>query len=218
MREKYVPADQRQRGANLPGCPAKVEKVARRGQEGGLSTERHRRMFEARELLTVRRGRGRFVPATMTNTVGPAERDGVGPAASGVAYFSVRVRRVRAARPRAGRPRRVVKKCQARRRRVVLLQPELAPDGQGIASLDKAADPMVRDLDNGKSTKVDTAPVRRRLPPDAAAGRRTARVAGPSPGSSSRTTWTAVFLYSLDDGKTHQVTKRDERRPGRGRS
>lgn len=188
--------------ADLPGVRPKMEKSAKNIQKAGLSPSGTRALFEARgEVLTVPAEKGDI--RNLTNTLGAAERDPVwSPDGKSVAYFSDEFGEYELhIRPQDGRG-------DAKRLKLgdvpsFFYNPSWSPDSKRIAYSDKRLNLWYIDIESGKSTKVDTAPIEDN-PIEAVSW---------SP-DGKWMTYTrllknylnAVFLYSLETGKSHQVT------------
>ncbi|HJZ91918.1 MAG TPA: PDZ domain-containing protein, partial [Gemmataceae bacterium] len=188
--------------ADLPGVRPKIEKVAKNIQKAGLSPSGSRAVFEARgEILTVPAEKGDA--RNLTNTPGAAERDPAwSPDGKSVAYLSDESGEYEL-HVRAQDGRGEVKKFKLGDAPSFYYNPAWSPDGKKIAYQDKRLNLWCLDVGTGKSTKVDTAPYDDD-PPAAAVW---------SPDSkwiafarSLKNYLYAVFIHSLDTGKTHQVT------------
>ncbi|HEY2783571.1 MAG TPA: PDZ domain-containing protein [Fimbriiglobus sp.] len=188
--------------ADLPGVRPRMEKVARSVQKAGLSPTGVRAVFEARgEILTVPAGKGDV--RNLTETPGAAERDPAwSPDGKWVAYFSDEAGEYEL-RLKSQDGSGEVKKFKVGDAPSFFYNPSWSPDGKKIAFSDKRLNLWYLDLDSGKSTKVDTFPYDDD-PPAAASW---------SPDSqwltysrSLKNFLYAVFLYSLDAAKVHQVT------------
>ena len=81
--------------------------------------------------------------------------------------------------------------------------PRWSPDGKRIAYSDKRKQLWYIDLDSGKSTKVDTDPMALAGPPSAEWSPDSKWIAYVR---SLKSAVGAVFLYSLETGKAHQIT------------
>ena len=188
--------------ADLPGVRPKVEKVAKSIQKAGLSPNGARAVFEARgEVLTVPAEKGDI--RNLTNTVGAAERDPAwSPDGKWIAYFSDESGEYELRlRPQGGRGD--TKKINLGEANSFFYNPVWSPDSKRIAYGDKRMNLWIVEIDNGKSTKVDTAPYDDDQPTGVSW----------SPDSKwlvfsrqLKTYLNAVFLYSLESGQTRQVT------------
>jgi tricorn protease len=188
--------------ADLPGVRPKVEKVAKRVQKAGLSPTGARAVFEARgEVLTVPAEKGDI--RNLSNTPGAAERDPAwSPDGKWLAYLSDESGEYEL-HIRAQDGRGDLRKFQLGDSPSFYYNPTWSPDSKRIAYQDKRLSLWYLDLDTGKSTKVDTAPYDDDPPP--------APVWAPDGKwlAFSRATKNylyAVFLHSLESGKTCQVT------------
>ncbi|HET6575685.1 MAG TPA: PDZ domain-containing protein [Fimbriiglobus sp.] len=187
---------------DLPGVRPRVEKVGRNIQTVGLSPTGARVVVEARgEILTVPHEKGDT--RNLTVTPGVADRDPAwSPDGQTVAYFSDASGEYELhLRPQNGIGE--VKKFKLGDAPSFYYSPRWSPDGKRIAYGDKRKNLWYIDLDTGKSTKVDTDPI---------------ALAGPISASwspdgkwlaytrSLKSLPGAVFLYSLEAAKTHQIT------------
>lgn len=188
--------------ADLTAVRPKVEKVARNIRAAALSPSGSRAVFEARgEIFTVPAEKGDV--RNLTNSSGAAERDPAwSPDGKSVAYFSdasgeyeLHVR----SQDGRGEP----KKFKIGDAPSFFYNPSWSPDSKKIAYSDKRLNLWILDLETGQSTKFDTLPYDDDIPapvswsPDGkwlAYSRQLANYQN------------AIFLYSLDAKKTHQVT------------
>jgi tricorn protease len=189
--------------ADLQGVRPKVEKVAKTVQKAGLSPTGTRAVFEARgEILTVPAEKGDV--RNLTNTPGAAERDPAwSPDGKWVAYFSDESGEYML-HVRAQDGRGETKKFKVGEVPSFFYNPSWSPDGKRIACSDKRLNLWYIDLDTGKSTKVDTAPYDDDYPPDTVAWSPDGKWLAFA--RQLKNYLDAVFLYSLDTGKVHQVT------------
>lgn len=188
--------------ADLPGVRAKMEKVAKSIQHVALSPSGTRAVFEARgEILTVPAEKGDI--RNLTNTPGAAERDPAwSPDGKSVAYFSDESGEYEL-HIRAQDGRGEVKKLKLGEGSSFFYSPVWSPDSKKIAYGDKRLSLWYVDLESGKSTKVDTGPYDDDLPVPAAWSPDGKWLAYPR---QLKNYLSAIFLYSLETGKTHQVT------------
>ncbi len=190
--------------ADLPSVRSKMEKVAKSIHRAGLSPSGVRAVFEARgEVLTVPAEKGDI--RNLTSTPGSAERDpSWSPDGKSLAYLSDESGEYEL-HIRAQNGLGKVKKLKLGDAPSFYYHPTWSPDGKRIAYSDKRLNVWILDVDTGKSIKVDTAPYDADDPPPA--------LTVWSPDNK----WLAysrqlknylfgVFLYSLDSGKTRQVT------------
>ncbi len=177
-------------------------KVADQIGKAGLSPTGARAVFEARgEVFTVPAQKGDV--RNLTRTSGAAERDPAwSPDGKSIAYFSDASGEYELhVAPQDGKGQ--VKKFKIGDKPSFFYSPTWSPDSKKIAYGDKRLNLWILDLDSGKSTKVDTNPYF------------DTRVAGASWSPDGK--WLAylrqlkshlhaVFLYSLESGKSTQVT------------
>jgi tricorn protease len=188
--------------ADLPGVRSKMEKVAKNIHKAELSPSGARAVFEARgEVLTVPAEKGDI--RNLTSTPGCAERDPAwSPDGKSLAYLSDASGEYELhIRPQNGMGK--VKKLKLGGAPSFYYDPTWSPDSKRIAYHDKRLNTWIIDVDTGESIKVDTAPYDDDLTS--------------TPVWSPDSKWlaysrqlknylSAVFLYSLDSGKTHRIT------------
>lgn len=187
--------------ADLPSVRPRLEKVSRNIRAAGLSPTGTRAVFEARgEVLTVPAEKGDI--RNLSNTTGAAERDPAwSPDGKWVAYFSDESGEYELhLRPQDGRGE--TKKLKIGDGPSFFYDPTWSPDSSKIAYTDKKLNLWYVDVATGKSTKVDTNPydddrIAAAWSPDGKWLAYTKQL--PS-------YLNAVFLYSLDTKKSHQVT------------
>lgn len=187
--------------ADLPGVRPKIVKADKSIQKAALSPNGTRAVFEARgEILTVPAEKGDV--RNLTNSPSIADRDPAwSPDGKSIAFFSDESGEyLLHICPQDGRGE--TKKIKLGDSPSFYYKPCWSPDSKRIAYSDKRLNLWYIDLGTGKSTKVDTAPLEDE--PISAVW---------SPDSKwltySRTLKNylfAVFLYSIDSGKSHQVT------------
>jgi tricorn protease len=188
--------------ADIPGVRPKIEKVTKSVQKAALSPSGSRAVFEARgEILTVPAEKGDI--RNLTNSVGVADRD---PAWSSdgkwIAYFSDESGEYEL-HVRSPDGRGEVKKLKVGDARSFFYNPSWSPDSKKIACSDKRLNIWIVDVDSGKSTKVDTLPYDDD-PPFPASWSPDGKWLAYS--RQLKSYLNAVFLYSVESGKTHQIT------------
>jgi tricorn protease len=192
-------------GIRIPADIAEIrphfEPVAKKIQNADISPSGVRAVFEARgEILTVPAEKGDI--RNLTNSPGVADRDPVwSPDGKSIAYFSDESGEYELhVRPAHGFE--ALRKYQLGKAPSYYFGPIWSPDGKKIAYTDKRLNVWYLDLDTGKNTLVDT-------------DRYDDRTLDPAWSPDSR--WLAytkqqksglraVFLHSLETGKSHQVT------------
>ncbi len=188
--------------ADLPGVRPKMEKVAKNITKAGLSPSGTRALFEARgEVLTVPAKKGDM--RNLTNSSGSAERDPAwSPDGKWLAYLSDESGEYELhIRTQDGRGD--VKKFKLGDPPSFYYNPTWSPDGKRIAYQDKRLNVWILNLESGKSTKVDTAPYDDD-PPAAPVWSPDGKWLAFS--RQLKNYLYAVFLYSLDSGKSQQIT------------
>jgi tricorn protease len=187
---------------DLPGVRPRWEKVGDRIQNVGLSPTGARVVFEARgEIVTAPAEKGDV--RNLTHSPGVADRDPAwSPDGKTVAYFSDESGEYELhLKPQNGLGD--VRKFKLGDSPSYYYSPRWSPDGKRIAYGDKRKNLWYLDLDSGKSTKVDTDPIAlgEPLKPEWSPDSKWIAYARPL-----KSTLSAVFLYSLESGKTHQIT------------
>jgi tricorn protease len=188
--------------ADLPGVRTKMEKAAKSIHKAGLSPNGTRAVFEARgEVLTVPAEKGDI--RNLTNSPGSAERDpSWSPDGKRLAYLSDKSGEYEL-HIRYQNGLGEVKKLKLGDAPSFYYNPTWSPDSKRIAYQDKRLNVWIIDVDTGKSIKVDTAPYDDD-PPSAPAWSPDSKWLAYS--RQLKNYLFAVFLYSLDSGKTHQIT------------
>jgi tricorn protease len=188
---------------DLPGVRPRFEKVAARMAAGVLSPTGARAVFEARgEILTVPAEKG--YARNLTNTPGVAERDPAwSPDGKRIAYFSDESGEYELhLRDQSGMGE--VRKINLGNPPSFYYSPTWSPDSKKIAYTDKRLNLWYIDLEKSTPVRVDTNTYENPF-----------RVMDPTWSSDSR--WIsytkqlknrlgAVFVYSLDSGKSTQIT------------
>jgi tricorn protease len=186
---------------DLPGVRERFEKVAKKITKGMLSPTGTRAVFEARgEILTVPAEKGDI--RNLTNTTGVAERDpSWSPDGKTIAYFSDESGEYELhLRPQNGLGE--VKKIKLGDAPSFYYNPVWSPDGKRIAYSDKRLHLWYVDLDTGVSTRVDTNTYD--APFEPAVWSPDSRYIGYV--RALKNYHSAVFVYSLDTKKAHQIT------------
>jgi tricorn protease len=188
---------------DMPGVRPRFEKAARRITAAALSPAGARAVFESRgEILTLPAEKGNA--RNLTNTSAVAERDPAwSPDGKSIAYFSDESGEYALhLRDQTGMGN--VRKIDLGSPPSFYYSPTFSPDSRKIAYTDKRLNLWYVDLDKGTPVKVDTT-----------AYENPWRVFDPVWSPDSR--WlaytkqldnhlNAVFLYSIETGKSHQVT------------
>jgi tricorn protease len=188
---------------DIPSVRPRFEKVASKISKASLSPTGARAVFEARgEVVSVPAEKGDA--RNLTNTTGAAERDPAwSPNGKWVAYFSDESGEYALhLRDQSGMGE--VKKISLGNPSSFFYAPAWSPDSKKIAYSDKRQNIWYVDLDKGTPVKVDTSPYGVFDP-----------ISNPVWSPDSR--WitysrllknrlSAVFVYSIETGKAHQVT------------
>jgi tricorn protease len=188
--------------ADLPAARPRREKIAKHIHKVELSPTGARVLVEARgEILTVPAEKGDA--RNLTGTPGVAERDPAwSPDGKTVAYFSDASGEYELyLKPQNGLgPCKTYKLGDAPS---FYYTPTWSPDSKRIAYADKRKNLWCLELATGKSTKVDTDPPALGQPPTPAWSPDSKWIAYTR---SLHQTVAAVFLYSVETGKRHQIT------------
>ncbi|WP_422927749.1 S41 family peptidase [Singulisphaera sp. PoT] len=197
---KSTPFEVQVRG-DLTAIRPRYEKVAKGIQAAAISPTGARAVFEARgEILTVPAEKGDI--RNLTNSTGAAERDpSWSPDGKWIACLSDESGEYKLQlRPQSGKGD--VKSIALGDSPSYYYGPNWSPDSKKIAYTDNRINLWYVDIDSGVSKKVDTGPFMERLE---------------SPAWSPDSRWLtysrqlknhlrAVFVYSLETGKTHRIT------------
>ena len=187
---------------DLPGVRTRFEKIGKRIQNARLSPTGARVVVEARgEILTIPAEKGDA--RNLTNAPGVADRDPAwSPDGKTVAYFSDESGEYELhLRPQSGLGQ--VKKLKLGDAPSFYYNPTWSPDGKKISYTDKRKNLWYIDVESGKSVKVDTDPLPLAGPPSASWSPDSKWLAY---NRSLKSRLGAAFLYSLEEGKSHQVT------------
>ncbi|MFY9621512.1 MAG: PDZ domain-containing protein [Pyrinomonadaceae bacterium] len=186
--------------ADIPSVRAKYEKVADRILNASLSPTGARALFEARgEIITVPAEKGDV--RNLTNTTGVADRDPAwSPDGKWIAYFSDESGEY-ALHLRQQSGMGEVKKISLGNPPSFFYAPNWSPDSKKIAFTDKRLNLWYVDLDKGTPIKVDSS--RRGAGFNASWSPDSRWLAYTRPVESW---YSAVFIYSLEEAKTRQVT------------
>jgi tricorn protease len=188
---------------DLPAVRSHFEKVGKSVRNGRISPTGVRAVFEARgEIVTVPTDKGDI--RNLTQTPGVAERDPAwSPNGKWIAYFSDESGEY-ALHLRDQRAQEEPRKIDLGKPPSFFYAPTWSPDSKKIAYTDKRLNLWYVDIDKGQPKLVDTntydSPVRSLDPVWAPDGKWLAYT------KQLKNHLRAVFVYSLDDGKAHQVT------------
>jgi tricorn protease len=188
--------------SDLPAARARFEKIAKHIQKADLSPTGARIVIEARgEILTTPAEKGDA--RNLTGSPGVADRDPAwSPDGKSVAYFS----------DESGEYELHVKQQnglgETKKYRLgdapsFYYSPVWSPDSKKIAYNDKRKNLWYLDLKTGKSTKVDVDPLNLGSPPTPSWSPDSQWLAY---ARSLKSAMGALFLYSLETNKSHQVT------------
>jgi tricorn protease len=187
---------------DLPSVRPKFAKVAKAIQGADLSPSGARAVFEAHgEILTVPAEKGDI--RNLTNSVGVAERDPAwSPDGKSIAYFSDESGEYRLhIRSQDGRGK--AKSLKIGDGESYFYNPSWSPDSKWVTCCDKGTNTWLVEVATGKSKKVDTGYY----------GEGPTGAVAWAPDSKwfafsrpLKSYMNAVFLYSLKEGKVHQIT------------
>ena len=186
--------------ADMPGVRAHYEKVAARISNGGLSPTGARAIFEARgEIISVPAEKGDV--RNLTNTTGAAERDPAwSPDGKWIAYFSDESGEYQLYL-RSQNAQGEIKKINLGNPPSFFYNPVWSPDSKKIAYTDKRLNLWYVDIEKGTPIKIDTARrgngFNQNWSPDSRWISYTKPLAS---------WYTAIFVYSTEEGKSHQIT------------
>ncbi|HZS47915.1 MAG TPA: PDZ domain-containing protein [Blastocatellia bacterium] len=186
--------------ADMPGVRAHYEKVAPRIANAALSPTGVRAVFEARgEILTVPAEKGDV--RNLTNTTGAAERDpSWSPDGKWIAYFSDESGEYQLyLRNQNGEGE--IKKINLGNPPSFFYGPVWSPDSKKIAYTDKRLNLWYVDIDKGTPVKVDNSKRGRGFNQSWSPDSRWIAYT-----KSLESWYSAVFVYSIEEGKSHQVT------------
>lgn len=187
--------------ADLPTVRPRIEKVAKNIRSVNLSPTGTRAVVEARgEILTVPAEKGDI--RNLSHTPGAADRDPAwSPDGKHVAYFSDESGEYELhLKPQDGRGE--TKKLKIGDGPSFFYEPTWSPDSTKIAYTDKKLNLWYVDVASGKSTKVDTNP----YDDDRMAAAWSPDGKWLAYSKQLKSYLNAIFLYSLETGKSTQVT------------